>query len=432
MLYTHTTWAAFIQKFRERMDDTGVFYTNTGPYPELQGILQESLRVWNNLTHRHKTRINLNLVPGQMYYDLHTLGNFPKTVTDAQLAFEMAYHLMEVPSSTSMFSGSQFLGALQRRRDQFLMDTGILLTEANGNPVIPGEVMLTFPSKIIDARRVVWRTANGTRKNLWKEDEFSADTSYNPWRYEPRSTPWGFALLRSQPIQMRVMPPSTAPGLVDILAVENGATLTIAPPQWIGVPDDFAQTVRWGAMADLLSLENEVRDPERSQWCEQQYQEGLEIVKLRPIVTGAQIEGKWLPVGTMADLDSSMLNWMNTTGRPRVLGANGFTLAVGPMPDAPYKITLDMLESTIVDPAGDVQVGLEELDILLDYGQYLGTFKQGGAEFKDCQRFHDKFLREAGLVNSRVRASSIYKEVVELSGRQEENVRKRTDQGGQE
>lgn len=430
MVYTTTTWSDYRQKLSDHLDPLKVFFSDNGVHPEVGLLLVEALREWNCLVNKYKKRITLNLDPTALYYDLHTLGDFPMIVTDQQIVMEMTHHLLEPEQAlgfggTAMFTQDEIWGHLNRCRNQFLMDTGILLAVNSSLPLIAGETLTSFSEGVIDCRRVVWRQPNGTKTHLWRGDEFESDTSLAGWRYNSHPFPVAYSILRPQPLQLRIMPGSTTPGVVDVLATRIGAPMVPLFPTWIGVPDDLSWGIKWGVIGDLMSHEEQSRDPMRALYAKKRYEECVEIAKNRSIVTGAQIEGKWLPVGTMHDLDAAMPRWMNTTGPPRVLGTNGYTLAVGPIPDQPYKITLDIVESTTYDFNGCVQLGLEEIDIVLEMAHHLGSFKQGGMEFQVSEELHKAFIEEAALVNSRIRAMSIFKDVVDRSGRQEEVRRKR-------
>jgi hypothetical protein len=122
-----------------------------------------------------------------------------------------------------------------------------------------------------------------------------------------------------------------------------------------------------------------------------------------------------------------MNGWMNTTGRPVILGANGYTFCVAPMPDIPYDITLDIIESTPFSFLGDVPIGQEELDSVMGFAHHLGTFKEAGQEFQATDRLRKNFVESAMLMNAKLRAISIFKDFVQSSGRLEEIQRPRLE-----
>jgi hypothetical protein len=443
MAYTHMTWASFRSTLLDHLDPLGVFYTDSGATPEVASLLVEALREWNCLTSRYKRRVNIDLVPGQLYYNLHTLATFPQVVTDQSLVNEMAYHLLEPPQAagwvgvTSMFTQAEIWAHMNRVRDKFLADTGILLSEFNSNPLLPGETITIFNQDVMDPRRVLWRDVaaapgfsggfSGPPTHLWRSDEFEGDTALQSWRYQARPHPIAWSIVRPEPLQIRIIPGATVPGFIDILATRAGATMVAGVPSWVGVPDDLAWGIKWGVMGDLLSHEGPVKDPERAEYCKQRYDECVEIAKTRAIVIGAQITGKWLPVTTMHDMDASMPRWMVTTGPPKIVGVAGYTMAVGPMPDHPYRITLDIVESTPYDFASFVQLGKEELDTVIEMGHHLGSFKEQGAEWKTTFPLRVGMLEDAAQLNDRVRAMSIFKDVIQERGRQDENRKQRVE-----
>jgi plastocyanin len=70
-----------------------------------------------------------------------------------------------------------------------------------------------------------------------------------------------------------------ANGTIGLLYVQLAATLTGAGVA-MTIPDDWTPYVLWGALTDLFSHDGPAYDPLRAKYCEQRYQEGVELARL--------------------------------------------------------------------------------------------------------------------------------------------------------
>jgi hypothetical protein len=113
------------------------------------------------------------------------------------------------------------------------------------------------------------------------------------------------------------------------------------------------------------------------------------------------------------DLDAGAVDWQNGTGTPSYLALAGWSMAaLYPVPDAlaSYSLTLDVVRKAPlpVNDAAYVQVGREQIDMILDYAEHLALFKVAGAEWQVTQRQADNFLLQALTYNQRLAASARY------------------------
>ncbi len=443
MPYTATTWSQLQAALQARLDKPAQFYSNSGTYPEVTIYLREALRVWNCFANRYRDRITFNTTSGVAWYNLHTVTptnpptNFlAKTVTDRDLLAEIQLHLLEPASSpawtgTDMFTLSDVVDNLQTSRDQFMVDTGVEQVHATLG-VVPVVGRFDMPQDVIDVRRLEWINAAGTHTHLWRSDEW-ASQSYNPgWQSAgPIDPPSTYSTILTHPLGVQLAPYPALPGQVDYVSVNSGATLNPATPVLIGIPDDWAWVVKWGAMATLLGQENQARDPDRAQYCQDRYEHGIQLANLAPVVMRAQIDGVDVPVTSIHDLDANNAGWPNlTSGTPTIVGCTQYLIAVSPPPDAgPHSITVDVLRTAPIPALGGdfVTLGQEELNAILDYAHHIATFKEQGMEFKATQVMYQDFIREAMVYNDRLNASAFFREVLENRSQVEQVMRPRTD-----
>jgi hypothetical protein len=116
---------------------------------------------------------------------------------------------------------------------------------------------------------------------------------------------------------------------------------------------------------------------------------------------------------SIPELDYGIPNWQKANaGTPQLwapVGLDKFAL----YPAAGADGTNLTLEGLALTPAllkgGDfVDLGDEELNRILDYGQHYLSFKEGGSEWNATGALMSEFVQAAGLRNSRIVASALF------------------------
>lgn len=442
-MYTSTSWSDLQQRLQDRLDSKGIFFTNNllAPYPEIQLYLKESLRFWNCLAAKHRERFTFTTVAGQAFYNLHgplnnlnPLNLIAQTITIQDVIAEIQYQFMEpvspaVWTGTDMFTLGQIVNAIQKRRDQFLVETGVEQTFDNGAFTVLGGGRFDFPEGTMDIRRLEWVDLTGARTHLWRSDEWSRDSLDVGWSLNPDVTPSQFSVILTNPLRVQLMPAPSVPGTMERLVTKSGATLDAVANTLLGVPDDWAWAVRYGAMADLLGQENQARDPQRATYCESRYRMGVELCRQAPIVLRSEVNGAQTPLVSIEELDTQAPGWTNIPGLPDTIGVSEYMLALSPVPDGVYGVTLDVLRTAPIPIAqvDPVQIGLEEQDAVLDYAHHIGTFKEGGAEFAVTQRQFKNVVQQAAVFNERLSAMAFYRDLMEERSSREDKRRDRRE-----
>src|SRR5262245_40962467 len=335
----------------------------------------------------------------------------------------MQYHLLEAATSqsvwngTDMFNMAEVAAAIQRRRDQFLADTGVVLTNFLLNIVPPPSGRVTLPDSVIDVRRAAWLGSAPLDyyTHMWRDDEFALTAGDPTWSISP-GTPNGYSVMAPPPIRMQLSPAPQDSGLLDMVTVNAGNALTPATIEsLLGIPDNTAWIVKWGALADLLGRDGQGRDPVRAAYCEMRYRQGVELTRLLPVIVHAELNGVPSIPGSLASHDMGSPNWQNITGAPEeILVAGNNLIALANVPADVYSVTLDVVASRptglCVCPtsAGFLQLGREQVDMILDYAEHLALFKVGGAEFEATQRQAENFFLQSIAFNQRLSASARY------------------------
>jgi hypothetical protein len=420
LAYTHTSFAQAKAQLAARLHDSSmVFYLDA----ELGGYIKEALYVFGALTGFWRERGSFNTAANVTYYDLPTqlptLLGF--TITDRDLVNDIQYHLLEAANDwtvstvwggTAQFTMDDVVKALQHRRNQFLAETGMVLTQATTAEAIPTAGRISLADTIIDVRRAVWRDAVTTvLTHLWREDE-GALTSFSTTWASDTDVPYACSVLAPPPLALQVAPPPLHNGTLDLITVSTGATLDVTTGVILGLPDDWCWVIKWGALADLLGKDGPAMDPARAAWCEQRYHQGVQIAREVSCIVQAKLSGVSLWTDSLQATDAAYPNWQgDAAAAPTDIAVAGYNLiAMRPVPIGVYALTFDVVRCPPmpINDAAQLQIGREQLDAILNYAEHLALFKVAGPEWQSTQRAADNFLVQALTSNDRLKAAARY------------------------
>lgn len=414
MPYTHTPLSALKTILAARLGDTGKVYWVDD---ELGEYLIEALRTWGLITGYWKDTGSLVTSSGTSLYDISSITNtggealLSRTVTDTSLCETIQYHLLEPSTGTTWTGSDQFTladmtGALQRRRDMLLADTGAVLTRST--PVLPAATAtLDLSEDIMLVRRMAWQGAvTAVKWPLYLED-ISGQRNYSTGYLLEQGTPQTYSLVSEKPSRYLFAPQPNEPGTLDLLTINAGTTIT-AQGVVLGVPDDMAWIIKWGAMADMLGREGPGQDLARSYYCERQWRMGVELAKTSATIINAEISGVSLGAEAIHNLDNYMPNWQTSLGTPTLIASFRNYIGLATCPDGVYSVLLDVVRKAVVpdDDADNIQISEEYLDAIVDYAEHLAAFKCGGQEFRHTYRAADNFYNTALAYNQRLAAQS--------------------------
>lgn len=383
---------------------------------ELSLYIQEALRTWNAATGYYRDRIVFQTQAGVPFYDLPTQApaKLGFSVTDREVIAEIEYHLLEPPTPTAwtgtdMFDLGSITQALQRRRDQFLAETGMVVRHLTKPISPPPAGRVALGTDLLDVRRLAWKNLAGVYAHLWREDEARLNSYMPSWNLNP-ADPQVYSVAATPTFQVQLAPPPLDNGELDLLAVTAGGDLDPTSGlsgTLLGIPDDYTWTMKWGALADLLGRDGPARDPLRSQYAEGRWREGCALARSGSPIVHAAINGAPVPFCSVADLDAERPAWMNTSDRPSVVAfAAPNLVAIADVPDGVYSVALDLevkaplpvlVSDTVILSAG-------VMNAVLDYAVHLAAFKMGGAEFQATLPHLERLMRLAALQHDKLRA----------------------------
>ena len=414
MAYQHTKLFQLNTALAARLGDPDkVFWSNT----ELDVYLVEALRTWNVFSAFWRDRGEVLLTEGVPFYDLNQVLSPPliePSVTDRDLVTEIQLQLLEPPNATGWSGTAQFtyydvVQAIQRRRNQFLLETGCQLSYRQTTATSPSDGRMNLPDYVIDVRRAAWMTPEQVYNTLWRTDERELNAYLRGWSQNP-GPPLMYSVAATPPLKFQIAPPPSDSGEINLLTVDAGQALDpAAGTSILGVPDDFAWVVKYGALADLLGKASPAIDPARQRYCESRWRDGIALAKITSTVMNSFIDGVSCETHSVFDFDAWDTNWMNTSGTPRSVGVAGMNIvAVNPTPDSsPHSLTMDLFSNFPVPTTNDyVQVGREEIDTILDLAVHIASFKMGGEEFLTTTQLYENMVRIAAVNNDTLRANA--------------------------
>lgn len=424
MAYTYTTLAAALVALRLRVQDPSDRYWSLA---EKQNAIVEALRIWQCAARWYKQRLPLATVASTMAYDLRALfpNEYSFAVTDRQIFEQIQLQLQEPaglpwPSAavgaTAQFDEPMITGAMQRRRDQFLMETGIYAQQLSPVTSGPPAVRFAIPDSVMDIRRAVWNDPVLQKRSvLFRDDDWGINAFAQGWIHNA-STPKVYSAALTPPAELEIAPAPDTSGDVELVVIQAGPQMDPYAGVQMGIPDDWVWAVKYGAIADLLNSDGPSRDPLRAKWAQSMWKMGVDLARDASSLMFAGVNDNPIWQGSVFDLDVFTPNWMNAPGKPTYAGmASHNLLYLGPKPDAVYGVTIDLLRTMPV-PAGTgdyIQVGREQLDAILDMSQHTLCFKLGGAEFVATEACRDRFMKVAAVQNARLLGMEVFKRALE-------------------
>lgn len=379
---------------------------------ELTIYLREALRVWNAWTAHWRDQGSFATAAVQPFYDLPTVLPTirPYTVTNWELIADLQYALLEPAAAggtwtgTDQFDLTKLTDAIQDKCNAFLRETGAVLTFDAGTPqTLAASGRAALDEAVLIVRRATWKpTATQLDLPLTRADEWAADHYQPTWPVDGADEEsYAYSVTAVPPLFLQVIPPPTAEGTLSLVSVNKVATIDPTVSAVIRIPTDWMWVIKYGALSDLLQNDGLALDPARSAYCEQRWQQGIEMAKKMPVVLTARIDDVVTITNGLADLDSYQPLWQLVAGQPLEVGMAGSNLlcTVPPAGSNLYTVTLDVVRNAPVPalPTDILQISADVFDSILDYAQHAALFKEGGGQLQLAQALLDRAASAAGV-----------------------------------
>lgn len=207
----------------------------------------------------------------------------PATVypdTSCRIYSEIQRHLLENPIDDgvtwSLWTIAEVSGYLTQRINRFMVDSG-LIRERRSVAAAAGQVEVDLPADTLEVMRTVWNTG-AVRGVLIRSDKWALDNGLVGWQ-STTGTPEYYVEEANTALAVMVAPPPALAGTLELVIIASPPVVRDRCYP-LPLPAIFTPYLKWGVLADMLSKEGEAQDPERSEYCESRYQEGVELAKL--------------------------------------------------------------------------------------------------------------------------------------------------------
>jgi hypothetical protein len=447
--YTYVTLATVEQQISNRLyDSTQQFW----PPAELLLYIQEALLTWNALTSYWRGDFIFPSIPITFWYDLTLQPNSlcPLTITDAQLYKEIQYHLLEPAVGvnpwtgvSTQFTADDLIHAVERRRNELLSITNCTQTRRL-IPAVPGRI--TLPDTVLDIRRMAYLPiSNGIPYGtglygvgpygaglpylgsvVWPEDAWGEQSFNRNYTLAPAGTPLSYLQTTQPPISFDTDCPPAFGGSYELLTSEAGPALSATTPQTLSVPDNWAHVIKWGALADLLSKESNAKDAARAEYCNMRHQMGIALLAKAPQLLQLRLGNVPLQIDSARAADFYQTSWQSQpAATPTEALHSGMNLiALNPVPSVAQSLTATVVQTAPLPvlPGDFVQVGRDDLDVIIDYAQHLAAFKMGGAEFQATIPLFKRFMRQASTYGLKLAEIAEYTSVIYAQSAREKEM----------
>ena len=421
MAYAWQTWGGAKTELAVRLNDPNfTFWTDA----ECGAYLGLAMQLFNCMTAFWIDEYTFDITPpfAGNWYQANGAGS-PRqpTLSDISLYTLIEYMLMEPPSGgvwtgTNQFSIAALAQAVQGRRDESLQIGATNLVEI-ALPIATDEDRVTLPDEVLDVRRVryvpepdvpPYPTPPAVTLNRGDAESFR---TFTPSYEQTVAAPLRWDVISGPPLALTLDTEVPVPATLEVLTMQSEAVPAPPSPTPLGLPDDWAWVPMFGALADLLSAQEESRDVKRSEYAMKRYLEGLDWLRKAPWLLEARIDD--VPVATPSVIAADRFNYeweSNADAFPQVVVAGTDLYAVSPVPATSTAVTLVVIANAPVPTADDqeIQVPRDVMDALLDEAEHLACFKRGGSEFAVTLELHQAFLGTTARWNSRIRESGIF------------------------
>jgi hypothetical protein len=397
----------FIADLAQAMGDPDFVFWSSD---EHRRAFHEALLVWGAHTPYWTNTGTFTTVANTPFYDLSvklpTLR--PRAYTFDNLHTEIQYHILEPPmgvagggvGATDQFTLAQIDSALSGTRNEFVIDAKLPLTF--GTFFAASNNTLTLDQSIAVIARAAWiDTATGIVTPLRRTDPYAAQAFSPLWNMNP-GKPYAYSQAQAMPGTLTLVPPQRADGSVHLTYAQTLNLDSFTGTTTFAIPDEFAWAIKYGALGYMLGTHSPPYDPLRAKYCNARYDNAVEIAALHHSVIRVRINGKPVPLATVAELDDGKPFWQTGTGVPSVAAASYDLLSFYRVPSGSFTVSVDLVQAAPLPATGAsfINIGRDEINYIYDYCRHILTWKMGGEEFVSTMPLYDSFLAGAAKRNS--------------------------------
>ena len=414
MSYQWLTWGSAQAELSSRLSDTSQQFTVAAEVPL---YLTMAMRLWSALTAFWLVEYPMTLTPplGSNWIQANGSGSpRQQTQTDVSLFTLMEYMLLEPPTGgtwtgTPQFNIQMLAQAVQGRRDEALQIGASNMVEIS-LPISANASRVILPDNALDVRRVRFVPATGSAVTLERGDAESFRT-FTPSYLQTVGSPLRYDVISGPPLALTLDAGVPVSGALQTLIMQAEAVPSPPSATPLGIPDDYAWVPLFGALADLLSSQEESLDLVRAKYCAQRYAEGLKLLAKAPWLLEARVNGVAVPIASAIAADRFNVNWQTKANAfPQLVTPGTDLYAVSPVPTALTDVVLVVVGNAPIPTSGaaEIQVPRDVMDAILDCAEHLAIFKRGGQEFAASLSLWESFLATAKRWDQRGRIEGIF------------------------
>jgi hypothetical protein len=170
--------------------------------------------------------------------------------------------------------------------------------------------------------------------------------------------------------------------------------------------------LKFGAMADILSKEEEGRDIPRATYCRKRYEEGLKLMTVMPWLSQATIDGVVVDTPAVAAADRWSYEWQsNPAAIPGIVVGGIDFFAVRPIPTSTVSVGMTVVQNAPIPantPTAPVFLPRDAMDAVENEAVHLALLKMGGGEFSESIKLHQDFEQFCAITRSRMGVEGIF------------------------
>jgi len=246
----------------------------------------------------------------------------------------------------------------------------------------------------------------------------------------PSGTPQTFQLSSEPPLAFDVDIAPNQPGVYEAVALQSGTSFAPPAETLLGIPNDFAWCLEFGALADLLGRESEATDRERAAYCLKRYQDGLNLLIKTPWIMLGNVDGLACSVDSLEETDRYSVGWdQNPNSFGPVIVTAGIDFLAAPVG---HSVGVTVLGSSpLLDSTNTyLQVSRDSWDTVLDLAQSLASFKMGGAEWKESLALEERAIKFCAAENSRLKSTGSFSDILMERGSSQDRAQARYNSKG--
>lgn len=180
---------------------------------------------------------------------------------------------------SGMWTQVEVLGYLNQRQNRFLAAVGLYWTVTE-TAIVLAQANQPNPATWVATLFNAYKSGAGLYRELPKLDVTELDYIDRSWPGASSAAPRGYYEIDGDTLTTYVAPiPTDAGSALERYYVALGTALTAASVDF-SVSDEFVPTIKYGALADMLSKVGPAANPELAQACEERWTEGIELGKL--------------------------------------------------------------------------------------------------------------------------------------------------------